>query len=173
MEFKIRPFRKSDTARLAKYANNWNISRYLSDQFPYPYSEEDAKTFIERVSKYDPLRSMAITVNDEVVGGIGIHPQDDIHRKNAELGYWVAEPFWGKGIMSKAIGYMLSYGFENFEIERIFARTFADNAASQKVLTRNGLKQEAHLVKTLFKADELHDELIFGIRRDEYEKRAR
>ena len=167
MDFKIRPFKESDVSRLAQYANNWNISRYLSDQFPHPYSEEDALAFIKRVRAIDPLQSMAITIKDEVVGGIGIHPQDDIHRKNAEIGYWLAEPYWGQGIMSKAIKHMIEYGFKTFDIERIFARTFGDNFASQKVLTKNGFRKEAFLEKTLFKDKRLHDECILGIRRED------
>lgn len=171
MDFKIRPFKASDAENLAKYANNWNISRYLSDHFPYPYTHKDAVGFIERTLLQDPLHSFAITIDDEVVGGIGIHPKDDIHRKNAELGYWVAEPYWGRGIMTKAIAEMISYGFRTFEIERIYALTFADNVASQKVLLRNGLKKEAQFERTLFKDGELHDECVYGIRRENWENR--
>ena len=79
----------------------------------------------------------AIDVNGEAVGGIGLHPQTDIHRKNAELGYWLAEPFWGKGIVSKAILEIIEFGFKTYDIDRIFARPFGTNAASQKVLEKN------------------------------------
>ena len=166
MNVQRRPYRISDIPRLAKYANNWNISKYLSDQFPFPYTEKDAEKFIKRTLEQDPLHSFAIVVDDELVGGIGIHPKDDIHRKNAELGYWVAEPFWGKGIMSRMIREMVEYGFKTFDIERIYAATFGDNKASQAVLLKNGFQEEAHFIKTLYKDNTLHDEIIFGIRKD-------
>ncbi|WP_224490317.1 GNAT family N-acetyltransferase [Robertkochia flava] len=167
MDIHIRPFKRSDIGSLAKHANNPKIARFLSDQFTYPYSEEDAAAFIEQALSRNPLRSFAITINNEVIGGIGIHPQEDIHRKNAEIGYWVAEPYWGKGIMTKAISWMLEYGFATFDIERIFAKTFFENQASQKVLLKNGFKKEAHFKKTVFKNGVLHDEFVFGIRREE------
>jgi len=168
MDFEIRPFKISDSASVVKYANNPKIARFLSDQFPYPYTEDDARAFIERASGKNPTQSFAIVAGGEVIGGIGIHPQEDIHRKNAEIGYWVGEPFWGKGIMSRAIAWMLDYGFKTFDIERIFAKTFFENEASQHILLKNGFTREAHFKKTVFKNGALYDEFVFGIRREEF-----
>jgi [ribosomal protein S5]-alanine N-acetyltransferase len=109
---------------------------------------------------------MAIDINGEAIGGIGIHPKDDIECKNAEMGYWLGEPFWGNGIITKAVLQMVDYGFVNFEIDRIFARPFGTNIASQKVLEKTGFVLEARFAKTLFKFGEYQDELIYAIRRN-------
>ena len=104
-------------------------------------------------------------VDGEFVGGIGVHPQDDIQRLNAELGYWLAEHLWGKGIMTEAIRRMVKYAFENFEIDRIFARPFGSNVASQKALEKAGFTFEARFEKTLIKNGEKQDEIFYAIRR--------
>jgi ribosomal-protein-alanine N-acetyltransferase len=98
------------------------------------------------------------------VGGIGIHPQTDIQRKNAELGYWLAESFWGNGIISNAIKQVVQFTFETYDINRIYARPFGTNIASQQVLEKNGFDLEARFEKTLIKNGELLDELIYAIR---------
>ncbi|MBL7883626.1 MAG: GNAT family N-acetyltransferase [Bacteroidia bacterium] len=166
MQFTLRPFKNTDIKNLAKHANNKNISKNLTDKFPHPYTEEHAKNFIQMATANTPANIMAICIDDELVGGIGIHPQTDIQCKNAELGYWLAEDYWGNQIISKAIKMMVNYGFENFEINRIFARPFGSNIASQKVLEKNGFIQEARFEKTLFKNGEYQDELIYAIRKN-------
>src|SRR5688572_17125235 len=98
MEFKLRPFREDDLASLVKYANNPKIAGNLTNQFPYPYTEEHGRKFIKMAMSHDPVRIHTIEINGEASGGIGVHPQDDVYCKNAELGYWLAEPYWGKGI---------------------------------------------------------------------------
>ena len=137
MEFILRPWKASDINSLIKYANNWNIAKNLTNQFPHPYTIQDGKAFIEYATKDDPIHIFAIEVNQEAVGGIGIHPQSDIFIKNAELGYWLGEPFWGYGIVSKAIKQIIQFGFSTFDIERIFARPYGTNFASQKILEKN------------------------------------
>ncbi|MBN8696157.1 MAG: GNAT family N-acetyltransferase [Bacteroidetes bacterium] len=165
MIFQLRPFRIADTNPLVKHANNPKIAANLTDKFPHPYTQEHALHFIQNAMKHSPSNVLAITIDDEVVGGIGIHPQDDIQRKNAELGYWLAEQHWGKGIVSAAIPLMVEYGFKNFDIDRIFARPFGTNIASQKVLEKSGFKLEARFEKTLLKNGFLLDELVYAIRR--------
>jgi [ribosomal protein S5]-alanine N-acetyltransferase len=165
MQFTLRPFTENDVECVAKYANNINIAKFLTNKFPHPYSEENAKQFIAFANANKPLHIMAIDINGEAVGGIGVHPKDDIECKNAEMGYWLAEPFWGNGIITKAIVKMIEYGFANFDIDRIFARPFGTNLASQKVLEKNGFILEAKFEKTLFKFGEYQDELIYAIRR--------
>jgi len=162
MEFKLRPWHENDLESLVKYANNINIAKFMTDGFPFPYTTENGKSFIEFATKNKPTHIFAIEVNGEAIGGIGIHFQTDIYRKNAEMGYWLAEPFWGNGIVTKAIKEMLVYGFEQFDINRIFARPFGNNKASQKVLEKVGFIREAKFEKTLFKNGEFLDELIYG-----------
>jgi RimJ/RimL family protein N-acetyltransferase len=154
-----------DLDSLVRYANNINIARFLTNQFPHPYTEENGRAFIEFAMSGTPMRIMAIDINNEAVGGIGVHPQKDVYSKNAEMGYWLAEPFWGNGIMSRAIRQMVDYGFKNFDINRIFARPFGNNHASQKVLEKSGFKLEACYEKTFFKNGEYLDELVYAVRR--------
>jgi RimJ/RimL family protein N-acetyltransferase len=146
-------------------ANNPKIASNLTNGFTNPYTKEKGLAFIENSQSNDPTTLFAIEWNGEVVGGIGIHPQKDIYRKNAELGYWIGEPFWGKGIATAAIAQMVNYGFDNFEIERIFARPFGRNIGSQKALEKSGFTLEAKFEKTIFKNGEFEDEWIYGLRR--------
>ena len=165
MHFTLRPFTLNDLDSLVKYANNPNIANNLTDKFPYPYTKENGKMFIEFATKNTPTNIFAIDINGEVSGGIGIHPQEDVHRKNAELGYWLAEPFWGNGIITKAIIQIVEYGFIHFDITRIFARPYGTNVASQRVLEKAGFTFEGRFEKTLFKNGEFKDELIYAVRK--------
>ncbi|MCU7549185.1 GNAT family N-acetyltransferase [Chitinophagaceae bacterium LB-8] len=165
MEFILRRWNMKDLDSLVQYANNQNIARFMTDLFPHPYTQEKGREFIQYASKGNPPNILAIEIDGKAVGGIGIHPQSDIQRKNAELGYWLAEPYWGKGIITKAIIQMIDYGFKNWDINRIFARPFGHNIASQKALEKAGFLLEARFEKTLFKNGEYIDELIYAIRK--------
>jgi [ribosomal protein S5]-alanine N-acetyltransferase len=165
MNFKLRPWSMNDIDSLVLYANNFNIAKQLRDVFPHPYTKKDGETFIAFATKDTSIHIFAIEVNGEAVGGIGIHPLDDIHRKNAELGYWLAEPFWGKGIITNAIKEMVTHTFSNYDIDRIFAIPFATNIGSQKVLEKAGFIVEATFEKTIFKNGVYHDEIIYAIRK--------
>ena len=162
MEYKLRAWKISDLNSLVEHANNCNIAKWLTNQFPYPYDEKAGMDFINLVSKDEPLKVFAIEINSEPVGSIGIFPQSDIHEKNAEIGYWLSEKYWGNGIIPKAIKDIVDYGFKTFDIVRIFARPFSTNKGSQKVLEKAGFELEAVLKKALFKNDEYLDELIYS-----------
>jgi [ribosomal protein S5]-alanine N-acetyltransferase len=165
MKFILRPWTIQDLDSLVKFANNFNIAKNLMDIFPHPYSIDDGKFFIELATKNNPPNILAIEVNREAAGAVGLHQQNDVYRKNAELGYWLAEPYWGKGIITEAIRQMVDYGFKNWDITRIYARPFAYNITSQKALEKAGFVLEAKLEKTIFKNGEYHDEMIYAIRR--------
>jgi len=169
MEYKLRPWKKNDLDSLVKHANNWEIAKNLTDKFPYPYTEEAGESFIKFASMNEPIHIFAIEINGEAVGGIGIHPQNDIHSKNAELGYWLAEPFWGNGIMTRAVREMVEFGLKTFEINRIFARPFGTNIASQRVLEKAGFILEGRFEKTIWKRDRFEDELIYAVRKTKNE----
>lgn len=124
--------------------------------------------FITMATKDNPIHIFAIGVDGEAVGGIGIHPQGDIHRKNAELGYWLGEPFWGRGIMSRAIQQAVDFAFETYNIDRVFARPFGSNTASQRVLEKNNFVLEGRFHQVLIKNDEREDELVYAIRREKW-----
>jgi len=165
MEVKLRPWRISDLGNLIKYGNNSRIAANMTDAFPHPYTEQSGMAFIERISLDQPLKVLAISFNDVAIGSIGIFPLQDIFRKNAELGYWIAEPFWNKGVATKAIGLITDYGFSNFDLTRIFARPFGTNLGSQKALEKAGFFLEAHFEKTFFKNGEYLDELVYAVRK--------
>lgn len=165
MDFILRPWEISDTNNLVLYANNENIARFMTNQFPHPFTLEHAQAFINNATQHQPTKIFAITVNNQAVGGIGIHPQADIYCNNAELGYWLAQPFWGQGIATKAIKQMVDYGFKTFNINRIYARPYGNNIASQKVLQKAGFMLEATLQNTILKNEVLLDELIYAKRK--------
>ena len=165
MHFHLRPWALSDLGSLVRHANNPDIAKFMMDGFPYPYSEENGRAFIAFATKDDPIHIFAIDVEGEAIGGIGIHPQADVQRKNAELGYWLAEPFWGKGIITNAIKQMIEFGFKTYDINRIFARPYGTNIGSQKVLEKAGFIFEGRFEKTIFKNGEFLDELVYAVRR--------
>ncbi len=161
MELKLRKWNKADLNSLVKYANNWNVAKWLTNGFPHPYTIEDGKAYLSMIANDNPIKVFAIEVDGEAVGSIGIFPQSDIHEKSAEMGYWLAEEFWGQGIMTKAIQEIVAYGFSTFDIVRIFARPFSTNLQSQRVLEKAGFVFEARLKNALFKNGEFMDELIY------------
>ncbi len=136
---RLRPWQQSDISSLVRYANNPRVAANLTDQFPHLYREADGIAFIGRALESDPLKILAIDLDGETIGSIGIFPQCDVHRLNAEMGYWLGEPFWGRGIVTDAVRMVVDYAFCNFAIERIFARPFGINQASQRVLEKKQL----------------------------------
>lgn len=161
MDYILRPWRSSDLDSLVKYADNYNVAKWLTNQFPHPYTYESGKGYIEMVGKDNPTRVFAIEIEGEAAGSIGIFPQTDIHEKSAEIGYWLSEKYWRNGIMSSAVRDIVKYGFDTFDIVRVYAKPFSTNVRSQKVLEKAGFTQEARLKKALYKNGELMDELIY------------
>lgn len=165
-DFTLRSWRLTDLETLVKYANNPHITNNLSNSFPYPYTHESGEKFINMVlSIGEPQRIFAIALNDEIIGSIGLHPQSDIMIRNMELGYWVAEPFWGRGIATAAIPQMVDYCFRTFEVTRIFARVFGSNIGSQRVLEKADFLLEAKFTGTIYKNGRTEDELIYAVRK--------
>lgn len=165
MDLQLRAWTRTDLPNLVKYANNENIARYMTDSFPHPYMESNAEAFFKMATADAVPRLFAMVVDGEAAGGIGLHPQPDIMRRNMELGYWLGEPFWGRGVVTQAVRKMVEYGFQTFDIDRIYARPFGTNTASQKVLEKAGFTLEARFEKTILKRGELLDELIYAVRR--------
>jgi len=167
MNFTLRKWTKADLGSLMKHANNIQIANNLTDAFPHPYTRLFGEAYIARTVADYPTCIFAIDVNGEAVGSIGLSQQSDIHSRNAELGYWLSEEYWGQGIMTGAIKEMVNYGFETFDITRIFARPFGTNLASQRVLEKAGFTLEARLTNALYKNGEYVDELIYAIRKED------
>ncbi len=158
----LRPWQFDDAESLAKYANNKNISDNLRNGFPYPYTIHDARTWLEfAVNNKDLL--LAIEVNSEAVGGIGLIYKTDIYRKTAEIGYWLAQPYWNQGIMTEAIKKIVEYCFSDSKIIRIYAGIFENNKTSAHILTKAGFKLEAVHENGIIKNGVVMNELIYAI----------
>lgn len=165
--FILRPFEITDAASLAQQANNKKIHDNLRDAFPFPYSEGDAKTFIDFVLKdNNPVKHFIIEIDKEAAGTIGFRPGEDIYRINAEIGYWIGEAHWGKGIMPKVISALVKHLFEAHKFERIFAIPFESNIASARALHKAGFIQEALIKKGLVKNGVIMDYYIYSILKD-------
>ena len=122
----IRPFLLTDKDRLIEIANNRNIYTNLRDAFPHPYTSEHAEVFLQKAISARPSQLMAILCNDHYVGNIGIHPGQDVYRKSAELGYFISEDHWNKGIATQAVAIMVEYTFANsnmLEYMRVYSTT--------------------------------------------------
>lgn len=165
-DYVLRKWRISDLDSLVKHADNYRVARFLSNTFPHPYLVEDGKRFLRMVVRAGGSTTLfAIEVDGEAVGGIGLTLKDDIYCRNAEIGYWLSESYWGRGIMTGAIRETTEYAFRTFDIDRIFARIFAVNIASLRVLEKAGFRFETRLNDIIFKNGMYYDEIVYGIRR--------
>ena len=169
MDFTLRPFGKADADSVAKYANNAKIAAKLRNVFPHPYSKADARAFIESCVKEEGERQMirAICIGGEAVGSIGIFPKEDVHEQSAELGYWLGEPFWNQGIITKAIGEICAQAFARYDIVRIYAEPFAENAGSRRVLEKAGFSLEGVMKKSVLKNGKLQDSCLYAFIKEE------
>jgi ribosomal-protein-alanine N-acetyltransferase len=161
-EYIIRDWRMEDAPSIAKYANNRKIWINLRDAFPYPYSLQDAESFISRIIETDSITVFAIATQSEAIGSIGLMVGKDVHRYTAEMGYWLAEPFWGKGIMTQAVKSMTSYAIRNLKLHRIYAEPYSTNPASVKVLEKAGFRCEGLLRSNVFKDGKVLDQFLYS-----------
>ena len=147
MNCKIRRWELSDARDLATALSNKKIQDNLRDGLPYPYTEQDGKEFISAMlaANENDTFAFAITVNGKIIGSIGAFRQGNIHRQTAELGYYIAEEYWGKGIMTEAVKQLCDYVFSNTDIIRIYAEPFAHNIGSCRVLEKAGFQYEGTL----------------------------
>lgn len=158
----IRKFRRNDKYRMAEIANNMKIAINLRDAFPYPYSLEDARKFINMCLRIKPYQVFAIEFEGEYVGNIGIHKQDDVYRKTAELGYFIGEQYWNRGITTRAVNLICDYGFRELDVIKIFSGVFSFNTASQRVLEKCGFEREAVLKSSVIKNGKIYDEYRYA-----------
>jgi RimJ/RimL family protein N-acetyltransferase len=161
MDFILRPWCFDDVDCLIKYGSNPRITQLMSDGFSNLFTTEKATAFIGFANSGNDKLYRTIEINGEASGGIGVMLQTDIYQKNAELGYWLAEPYWGNGIISRAIKMIVEDAFQTFDINRVYATPFATNTASQRVLEKAGFTLEARHFKKVFKNGEYLDELIY------------
>ena len=157
----LRPWKHGDEESLVRHANSRRIWRNLRDAFPHPYTLADAKRWIEIANPAPPLLNFAIVVDDEAVGGIGLLLKEDVFRRSVEIGYWLGEEYWGRGIVTEAVRAVTDYAFATLDICRVYAGVFEWNAGSIRVLEKAGYEFECRLKKSVTKDGETIDELIY------------
>lgn len=153
----LRSYRASDVERLAELANNENVSRYLVDTFPYPYTKADADWWIASGSKENGAVTKAVEWNGVFVGSVGITPQKGWRNHIAEIGYWLGEAYWGQGIATLALRQMSAIAFEEHGFKKLFAPVFAPNQASMKVLEKNEYFLEGVFKREVVKSNKMFD----------------
>jgi len=165
-EWCIRSFAATDAESIVKYANNRHISINLRDRFPYPYTRADADAFLDAAWAQQPESDFAIAAPHEVIGGIGFHRQPDVYRLSAEVGYWLGEPFWGRGIATRAVQALTQWVFATTPLVRLYAHVFEWNPASARVLEKAGYSLEGRMRRSVVKNAQIIDQLIYAIVRE-------
>lgn len=165
MDCKIREWALSDASDLSAALSNKKIQDNLRDGLPYPYTEQDGKDYISAMlsANENNTFAFAITIDDKVIGSIGVFRQENIHRLSTELGYYIAEEYWGKGIMTEAVKQICGYVFDKSDIVRIYAEPFAYNFASCRVLEKSGFQYEGTLRKNAIKNNKLVDMKMYSL----------
>jgi RimJ/RimL family protein N-acetyltransferase len=159
----VRTFRPEDAASLARHGNNRRIWENLRDRFPHPYTEAHASGYIAHLlSAHDDEPSFAIDVDGEAVGGISLQPGIDVERVSAEIGYWLGESVWGRGVATSAIRLVTDYGFTRRRLERVFAVPFVTNVASCRVLEKAGYQREGTMRRSAIKDGRIMDQHLYA-----------
>ena len=169
MDCRIRKWDPADAKDLSAVLSNAKIHDNLRDGLPYPYTEQDGLDFISAMLSADANETFAfaITTEGKVIGSIGVFRQGNIHRRTAELGYYIAEAYWGKGLMTKAVRQICRYVFDNSDILRIYAELFAFNAASCRVLEKAGFQYEGTLRSNAVKNGNVIDMKMYSLLKSE------
>lgn len=157
----LRNWQKEDAQPLALIANNRKIWNNLRNQMPHPYTVMDAMQWIQKCRDEKPPKNFAIAYNSMLAGSIGFVPKDDVYKKTMEIGYFIGENFWGKGIATEAVSQLLEHIQQHFDVVRIYAEVFEHNKASMKVLLNNGFYLEGIRRKAVFKNNELMDDYVW------------
>jgi [ribosomal protein S5]-alanine N-acetyltransferase len=161
-DLKVRSWRKNDLQALLHHANNAKIAANLRDQFPHPYTRRDAIDFLDFARSQEPVCAFAIEFGGEAVGGVGFLVGRDIARMSAEMGYWLSEDFWGRGMATRAVSAMSEWAFDNYKLTRVFAMAFAHNAASIRVLEKSGFVREGCMQRSAIKNGVILDQILFA-----------
>jgi RimJ/RimL family protein N-acetyltransferase len=158
----LRPWRRGDELSLVRHANNRSVWINLRDRFPSPYTMTDAHGWIEEQAGAKDPTQWAIVVGGHASGGIGLVGRDDVNRIAAEIGFWLGEELWGRGIMTEAVGAVTRYGLDTLGYERIFAEVFAWNPPSMRVLEKNGYTREGVLRNSAVKDGRIIDQMVWA-----------
>ena len=158
----LRSWRREDAESLVRYANNRKIWRNLRDGFPHPYTRDHALDFLDKVAAQQTETYFAIELENEAVGSIGFALHTDVERVSAEIGYWLAEPFWNRGIMREALTFVTKYAIQTHKLTRVYATPYEWNQASFRVLERAGYQLEGRMRKSAVKDNQIVDQLLYA-----------
>lgn len=161
-DYLLRDWQRSDAPAITRYANNPKIAANLRDGFPYPYGPSDAEAFLTRAMAMQPPTFFAIASEMETIGSIGVMLGQDVHRLTAEMGYWLAEPFWGRGIMVMAVTALVDYAFTTLGLNRVYAEPYTSNPASARVLEKAGFECEGILRASVLKNGKVLDQAMYA-----------
>ncbi len=148
---------RSDAHAISYLINNKKVQDNLRDFVPYPYTLADGEAFIKHTKENHDAFTFAITYNGELVGVMGLTPQVDVYRKSVEIGYWIGEPFWNKGIGTGALQLTIQHVWRSLEANRIFCGVYEYNIASMKILEKCGFQKEGIAQKAVFKNNQFWD----------------
>jgi RimJ/RimL family protein N-acetyltransferase len=162
----VRSFRPDDAPSLARHANNRAIWINLRDRFPSPYSLADAERWIKDVAGSVPQTHFAIAVDGAAAGAVGLHLKKDVRRRVAEIGYWLGEELWGRGIATEAVRAVTGHALAQFDLVRLYAGVFEGNQASMRVLEKAGYTREARLRKAIIKDGRTLDLVLYAVVRE-------
>jgi RimJ/RimL family protein N-acetyltransferase len=161
-EFCIRSYRADDLEALVRYADNPRVAANLRDRFPHPYTLDDGEEWLYAGLRQDPEVSFALATDEELIGTIGLKLGDDVYAHSAEVGYWLGEPYWGRGIATRALQEFSDWAFANFGLLRLHAYVFSDNPASMRVLEKAGFEREGHQRQAVVKSGRVMDQMLYG-----------
>lgn len=162
----LRPWRLDDLDSLVAAANDVSVSRSLRDRFPYPYTGDDGRAWLTRaVDESD--RAWALDIDGSAVGGVSLHPGVDVHRHSAELGYWLGQRHWGRGIMTAVVRTFAPRAMDAFRLHRLYATVYENNPASARVLEKAGFAREGVQKSAVVKRGELLDLHVYAMVRRE------
>jgi len=161
-DLQVRSWRKSDLEALVRHANNSKIASNLRDQFPHPYTRRDGIEYLEFVRDQRPERNFALQFGGEAIGGLGFQIGVDISRIAAEMGYWIGEPYWGRGFATRAAQAASEWAFQEYKLTRVFAMVFSYNRASARVLEKAGFQFEGLLQRSAIKNGVVLDQLMYA-----------
>ena len=162
MKILLRPWLAKDLEPLVALANNKKIFDTVRDAFPHPYTLKNAKEWLSLNVGITPVLNFVIEVDGNFAGSIGMVPKTDIVRGNMEIGYWLGEAYWNKGIVTTAVNLIVEYGFKQLGIIRIHTGVFEYNSASMRVLEKCGFTKEGVFRKSVFKQNKIWDEIRYS-----------
>lgn len=161
-DLRVRSWRRADLPSLLRHANNPEIAANLRDQFPHPYQRRDGIEYLDYVCQQQPELSFAVEYGGEAVGGVGFQIGADIARISAEMGYWLSQDYWGRGLTTRAVQATSEWAFDAYKLTRIFAMVFAYNLASMRVLEKAGFEREALLRQSAIKKNVVLDQVLYA-----------